>query len=161
MNADATELGMGLSKTNFTEFSEESGTILNQNKVGRMNDIKLLHNLPMEIKLNSEDIPESIKINSSSIPGVIDLKLDDNFPSVLKIDASSMPESIQVNGIPESIELMGSIPDEIKITVPEDLEVPLVYRGGPIPIKFDETAFKNADGEDFPCFAIVPCPPKK
>jgi hypothetical protein len=142
---------------------EDTDIILDQKtKVEKTSDeIKIIHNLPMEIELNSENIPESIKIDSSDIPGVIDLKLDNNFPSVLKIDASGIPENIQVTGIPESIELKGIIPDIINISAPEDLEIPLVYRGGPIPIKFDETAFKNEDGEDFPCFAIVPCPPKK
>jgi len=142
---------------------EDTNIILDQKtEVEKTSDeIKIIHNLPMEIELNSENIPENIKIDSSDIPGVIDLKLDNNFPSVLKIDASGMPENIQVVGIPESIELKGIIPDIINISAPEDLEIPLVYRGGPIPIKFDETAFKNEDGEDFPCFAIVPCPPKK
>jgi len=39
--------------------------------------------------------------------------------------------------------------------VPENLEVPLVYRGGPVPVQFDSSSLA-ADGEQV-CFALVPC----
>jgi hypothetical protein len=80
------------------------------------------------------------------------------FPDI-KIDASSIPETIKVTGIPESIEV--KIPSEIKakLEIPENLEIPLVYKGGPVPIQFDSSNLFGA--EDRPCFALVPCEPKK
>ena len=116
--------------------------------------------LPKTIGIDASEMPKSIFLDASAIPGAILLQVPENFPHQIQIDASSIPANIRVIGIPDSIELKGSLPSEIKLTLPEGLEVPLVYKGGPIPIKFDETMFQNADGEDAPCFAIIPCQKK-
>ena len=110
--------------------------------------IRLESEIPDKILI--EGIPDTIKIDASGIPDVLTLEIPDNFPSIIKLDAS---------GIPEFIELRGDIPSEItaKLQVPENLEVPLVYKGGPIPIKFDTTNLVGEDGGDLPCFALVPC----
>ena len=71
-----------------------------------------------------------------------------------------MPKTIEVTGIPESIEIKGQIPSEIFIKAPENLEVPLVYKGGPIPIQLDMKSLSNGSDEETPCFALVPCPKK-
>ena len=52
------------------------------------------------------------------------------------------------------------MPEEIiaKLEIPDNLEVPLVYKGSPIPIQFDNTNLGDGSG---PCFTLVPCDPKK
>ena len=115
--------------------------------------------IPMVITVESK-LPTIITIDGSTLPGFISLSVPDNFPTMISIDASGIPKTIQVIGVPESIELKGNIPSEIKVTIPDNLEIPLVYKGGPIPIKFDEKALLGENGEDLPCFAIVPCPRK-
>jgi hypothetical protein len=115
--------------------------------------------LPQEIRIMAQEVPSAIKLDASSLPAAIRLEVPQEMPKI-EIDASTMPTTIQVVGIPESIEIKGDIPKEITIKAPENLEVPLVYRGGPIPIEFDKAAFTGTDGEELPCFAIVPCPKK-
>jgi hypothetical protein len=117
-------------------------------------------NIPNVISLVSYNVPSSIRLDSSSLPSAIKLEVPTNFPTSIFLDASGIPKTIQVVGIPDSIELKGNIPSEIKITAPENLEVPLVYKGGPIPLQFDMKSLKGESGEDMPCFAIVPCPKK-
>lgn len=136
--------------------------------------------IPEEIKLvMSDDIPTisldlsnlenaSIKLDASEIPSIIALKLEEipsiklelpeDFPT--KIMVEGIPDKIQVEGVPKTIELIDSIPKEIiaRLEAPKDLEVPLVYKGGPIPLKLE----LNSDEEDGdePCFRLVPCSPK-
>jgi len=117
--------------------------------------------IPKTIAIIADNIPQSIKLESDNIPSIIHLIIPDNFPKSISIDASGIPDKIQVVGIPESIELKGHIPSEITIKAPENLEIPLVYKGGPIPIQFNMDNLIGANGEDMPCFAIVPCPTRK
>jgi hypothetical protein len=119
-------------------------------------EIKIVNEsvIPAVIKVDAVDIPTSIKIDASSIPGVISVVAPD-LPSVIRIDGSEIPNEIKVVGIPDSIEV--KMPSEIiaKLQVPENLEVPLVYKGGPVPIQFD--ASNLLGGDDQACFALVPC----
>jgi hypothetical protein len=122
-------------------------------------EIKLLNDnvIPKTIEIKAIDIPKSISIDSGNLPSFISLVVPE-FPEI-KIDASGIPEVIQVMGIPDSIEV--KMPSEItaKLEIPENLEIPLVYRGGPVPIQFDTSNLLG--NEDRPCFALVPCDPKK
>jgi hypothetical protein len=96
------------------------------------------------------EIPQSIKVE---VLGVI--------PKSIMIDASGIPDQIRVVGIPDVISVVHDIPSEIihRFEMPEIPEIPLVYKGGPIPLQFDpRSSFVNTEGEDLPCFAIVPCP---
>ncbi len=117
--------------------------------------------IPEFIRIVSDGLPDVISLDASSVPKAIYLELVNNIPSTIFIDASGIPDQIQVVGIPESIELKGFIPSEIMIKAPDNLEIPLVYKGAPIPIQFDMKAFTSENGEDLPCFAIVPCGSKK
>jgi len=132
-------------------------------------DIKMIHDLPEKIAIESnipsvikleseqiipnkitiEGIPDPIKIDASDIPTAITLEVPEDLPRSIKLDAS---------GIPDFIELRGNIPSEItaKLVVPENLEIPLVYKGGPVPIKLDTTSLVG-ENDDLPCFALVPC----
>jgi hypothetical protein len=109
--------------------------------------------IPEIIRLDSKDIPNAISLDASGIPGSISLVPVD-IPSVIRLDGSEIPDTIRVVGIPDSIEV--KMPSEIvaRLELPENLEVPLVYKGGPIPIQFDNS---NLAGEDQACFALVPC----
>jgi hypothetical protein len=74
---------------------------------------------------------------------------------VIRVDGSEIPDVIKVVGIPDVIEV--KMPSEIvaKLEVPENLEIPLVYKGGPVPIQFDTSNL--LEGEERACFALVPC----
>jgi hypothetical protein len=119
-------------------------------------EIKIVNEavLPNEIKINAKEIPNAIKLDASSIPGSISL-VGIEIPSVIRVDGSEIPDTIKVVGIPESIEV--KMPSEIvaKLEVPENLEIPLVYKGGPVPIQFDTSNLLG--GDDQACFALVPC----
>ena len=110
--------------------------------------------MPSTINIDYSGMPDSIKVDASSIPGVIMLKSLD-IPEKILVDGSSIPDTIKVVGIPESIEV--KMPSEIvaKLQVPENLEIPLVYKGGPVPIQFDSSNLLG--GDDQTCFALVPC----
>ena len=151
-------------------------------------DIKILHDIPTNIKIDSPDIPNIAIDVPDDFPKTIELVASDSIPKSIHItheipssirlevpssirleipdipaiplDASGLPKNIQVVGIPSIIELKGSIPSEIMLKAPENLEVPLVYKGGPIPIKFDAKDLLG-DDTDTPCFAIIPCGSKK
>jgi len=119
-------------------------------------EIKIVNEsvFPSTIKIDSSGIPDSIKIDSSSIPGYISLVAVD-IPEKIRIDGSEIPDTIKVVGIPESIEV--KMPSEIvaKLQVPENLEIPLVYKGGPVPVQFDNSNLLG--GDEQACFALVPC----
>jgi len=119
-------------------------------------EIKIINEalIPNNIKIDASDLPNSIKIDSSSIPGSIKLEAP-NIPSVIRVDGSEIPDTIKVVGIPDSIEV--KMPSEIvaRLQVPENLEIPLVYKGGPVPIQFDTSNLLG--GDDQACFALVPC----
>ena len=109
--------------------------------------------IPSQIEVVSE-LPSAILLDGSSVPSFIRIEVPDKFPT---IQIEGMPKTIQVIGIPDYIELKGYIPSEININIKplEDFEVPLVYKGGPIPVRFE--SLTPSDGEDRPCFALVPC----
>ena len=111
--------------------------------------------LPNIIQVMADNLPKSIKLDASDIPQAIRLEVPDKFPSTIIIDASGIPATIQVTGIPSSIELIHNLPTQIPLTVPENLEVPLVYRGSPIPIQLTMDNITGENGEN--CFALVPC----
>jgi hypothetical protein len=110
--------------------------------------------LPSSVRVDYSGMPEVIKVDSSSIPGFISLKALD-IPEKILVDGSGIPDTIKVVGIPDSIEVR--MPSEIvaKLQVPENLEIPLVYKGGPVPIQFDNSNLLS--GDDQTCFALVPC----
>ena len=120
-------------------------------------EIIVTHEIPSEIKLIGE-IPSTITIDASGIPGMIELRLLDKIPDTITIDGSSIPDSIKVVGIPDFIELRG--PESIKLVLDENIEVPLVYKQGPIDVKVELDMTKllgrdeNGEGS---CVMIVPC----
>jgi hypothetical protein len=116
--------------------------------------------VPERIELVAKDIPEAIRLDTSDLPDAVQLLSPKDFPSELKLDVSDLPDSIQVKGIPKSIDV--NMPSEIvaRLEVPENLEIPLVYKGSPVPVQFDTTNLSGEDGEQ-PCFALVPCNPNK
>jgi hypothetical protein len=119
-------------------------------------EIKIVNEsvIPSVIALDSSSVPSSIRIDATSVPGFISLVPVD-IPSTIRLDGSEIPESIRVVGIPESIEV--KMPSEIvaRLEVPENLEIPLVYKGGPVPIQFDTSNLLG--GDEQACFALVPC----
>jgi len=54
------------------------------------------------------------------------------------------------------------MPSEItaNVKVPDNFEIPLVYRGGPIPVQMDIKNLTGSTDDDTPCFAIIPCAKK-
>jgi PKD repeat protein len=117
-------------------------------------------NIPKKIMLDASSVPESIKVEMPvPIPQIIKVEVPKEFPTI-KIDASGIPDRIKVVGIPESIEVKSNIPDKIvaEFQMPEDTKVPLVYEGGPIPVKFSEANITDDNGDV--CFRLVPCNPK-
>jgi len=126
-------------------------------------EIRVAHDLPQSISLITTDLPTSITLDSSTVPTVIALAVPDKFPTVITVNASGIPDTIQVVGVPSTIELIGSVPSIIQLVMPEKPEVELVYRGAPIDVKIqlDVSKLTGEDGQDLPCVAIVPCPPKK
>jgi PKD repeat protein len=88
--------------------------------VPTIRDINLRHSLPEFIELKA---PETIKIAADDVPREIFLKPADNFP--------------------EFIELRG--PQFIEIKVPDDLAIPLVYKGDPIPLDLNIKITKEGD----------------
>jgi hypothetical protein len=119
-------------------------------------EIKIVNEavIPQSIKVDAAEIPNSIKLDTSSLPGMISLVPID-LPSVIRIDGSEIPETIRVVGIPDSIEV--KMPSEIvaRLEIPENIEIPLVYKGGPVPIQFDASNLMG--GDEQACFALVPC----
>ena len=120
-------------------------------------EIRLIGELPSTISIDATGLPTSIKFDSTDLPSVIRLEVPTDFPTKITIDASAIPTEIKVVGIPDAIELKGNIPSEINIKIPENLEVPLVYKGDPIRIQMDLKGLTGENGEDLPCFALVPC----
>ena len=127
-------------------------------------EININHNIPEKINIDAGSIPQFIRISNESLPSIINLYSEVEIPKSIKIDFDDMPRSISVTGIPDHIELVGSIPSEIKLSMPENPEIEMVYKGSPIEVKV-ELDYKKLLGdqadEDLPCFAIIPCPPRK
>jgi PKD repeat protein len=120
-------------------------------------EIKVRSRIPSRIVLE-HSLPKSIKLDATDVPKVIKLDVPKEFPKV-QFDMSTFPKSIKLEA-PETIKVKCEFPQEIvaKLQVPENFQVPLVYSGGPIPFKFDDNRFSG--DEDYPCFAITPCPKK-
>ena len=110
--------------------------------------------VPETLKLDATDMPSSIRLDTSSLPGVISL-IPQNIPDVISIDGSDLPRTIKVEGIPSVIELKA--PEFIPLRLPENVEIPLVYKGGPIPVTFDVSNFMGT-ASDAPRFVILPAP---
>jgi PKD repeat protein len=111
--------------------------------------------IPSSIQLVS-DLPSAILLDISDLKNTtIKLELPDKMPTIQL--EGDIPKTIQVVGIPDHIELKGYIPSEINInTKPlENLEIPIVFKGSSIPVRFE--SLTPSDGEDRPCFALVPC----
>jgi hypothetical protein len=129
--------------------------------------------IPTEIQVINQNIPTSIELIADipsiihvehTIPNKIIVESISEIPSVIRLDGSEIPDQIKVVGIPDTIELV--FPQkEIKLTIDDDLEVPLVYRGAPIELKIDmPKSWLNGDDEDddYPRVKIVPAPcPKR
>ena len=127
-------------------------------------EINISHNIPEKINIDAGSIPEFIKISNENVPSVINLHSDIKIPETIKLDFANMPTSISVTGIPDHIELVGSIPSEIKLNMPDNPEIEMVYKGSPIEVKVEldyKKLIGDENAEDLPCFAIIPCPPRK
>jgi len=109
--------------------------------------------IPSQIELVSQ-LPSSILLDTSSLPGAIYLEVPEKFPDISIV--GNIPTTIQVVGIPDVITIQGSIPSEIIMRPPENLEIPLVFKGGPIPVQFDLKSPSGDTGEA-PCFALTRC----
>lgn len=129
--------------------------------------IELKDFLPKEIILRSEHpIPEVIRLDVEGI--VIPVALPEVMPAftidfpdempMFKVDTSDLTP-IQVVGIPETITVELKVPDLI-LRAPEDLEIPLVYKGPPLPVQIDLKGLAGEDDGESPCFTLVPCPRK-
>jgi hypothetical protein len=114
--------------------------------------------IPSEIRVISHNLPSIISIDASNIPNFIRLEVPNDFPRTIRIDASQIPDKIQVVGIPPQIELVGSIPSEIRLVMPDKPEIEMVYKGSPIDVKIQLDISKlNGDSQKGQCVAIVPC----
>ena len=93
-----------------------------------------------------------------------DLESDVELPCMIKFDVGNIPQSISITGIPDFIEIKGSIPSEINLKMPENPEIEMVYKGSPIEVKVEldyKKILGDENGEDYPCFAIIPCKNKR
>lgn len=118
--------------------------------------VKLDSPIPSEIKISS-DVPSAIAMVLQGLPTSIPIKVPDDFPSQITLDAN-----IKVTGIPESILLKHDLPESILLKMPENPEIPLVYKGGPLEVApvefkvvFDKPIAKSDDTTS--CVMIVPC----
>ncbi len=121
-------------------------------------EIKITHNIPQSITLVTMDLPSKIMLDSSMLPTTITLDIPKEFPTIIMLDTSGIPDVIQVAGIPSVIELLGTIPSQIQMVMPEKPEIELVYKGAPIDMKIhlDTSKLTGEDG-DGQCFRLVPC----
>lgn len=128
----------------------------------KKNKFKIENNKKESLEIKC-DIPKIIDIKNRGIPEVDGLNIPETINKI-EIDASALPQSIPlvVTGIPDVIEVKSDIPKEIFLRKPDDLQIELVYKGGPIPIQlpvqFDNLINKAiGNDDDTPCFALVPC----
>lgn len=123
--------------------------------VPKINDIKVTHDIPQEIRLIGQpipdaivvrgDIPKSIEIvhslpdrimlDATDVPRKILVEPAPNFPSTLKLEVVGMPQTLQVTGIPKTIEIIENIPRTIQLLMPENPVIELKYLGAPIEMK--------------------------
>lgn len=147
-------------------------------------EIKVVHDLPTEIRISSDvHVPSEIRIippskeemihvisfevpqvkfefDVTNLPTSIPLEVPDRFPDI-KVDASGIPESIRVDGIPEVIRIEHSLPSTIQFEVPSDIKVPLVFEGPPLTgelkVNWGFDKLTEEEKESLACFALVPC----
>ena len=118
-------------------------------------EIFLRGNLPEEIKITGQPIPDAIVIRGDipksievvhNLPNKIMLDATDvprkilvepapNFPSVLRLEVTGMPQTLQVTGIPKTIEIIENIPRTIQLVMPENPEVLMKWNGVPVELK--------------------------
>lgn len=123
--------------------------------VPKISDIKIMHDIPQEIRLVGMPIPDSIMIRGD-IPKTIELvhKLPEriwldatdvprkilvepapNFPSSIRLEVTGMPQTLQVTGIPKTIEIIENIPRTIQLVMPENPVVEMRWNGVPVELK--------------------------
>jgi len=120
--------------------------------------------IPNSIELVATDIPKRIMLVPKGIPDSIRLEVPNEIPPI-KIDASGIPSSIKVEGIPETIQLVHDLPEEILLSKPDDLEIPIVQTAPldvNVKVEMDIARLVGADEKyhDGQCVMIVPCPKK-
>ena len=127
-------------------------------------EIKIVSDFPSIIQIDAGNMPNTIFLKSENIPSIIRLESDIELPCMIKFDVGNIPQSISITGIPDFIEIRGSIPSEINLKMPENPEIEMVYKGSPIEVKIEldyKKILGDENGEDYPCFAIIPCKNKK
>jgi len=115
--------------------------------------------LPELIRIDATDLPKSIVLDASAVPDAIRLEIPDNFPSSIKLDVGDLPKEIVVVGMPSVVTVISDFPKSIPLVLPENAQIELVYKGGPIPLQLQKT-LGGDDGEEPFCFTMVPCPRK-
>ncbi len=121
-------------------------------------EIRVLHNIPDVIELRATDVPRTIFLKNLDIPDFIELRMADDMPKKLQLELVGLRETIQLVGAPTAIQLVGQIPTQIQLVMPEKPEVEMVYRGDPINVKVQLDMNKLlGESEDAQCVAIVPC----
>ena len=121
-------------------------------------EIRVLHNVPDVIELRATDVPRTIFLKNLDIPDFIELRMADDMPRKLQLELVGLRETIQLVGAPTAIQLVGNIPTQIQLVMPEKPEVEMVYRGDPINVKVHLDMNKLlGESEDAQCVAIVPC----
>jgi hypothetical protein len=126
-------------------------------------EIKVVSDLPSIITVDAGNMPTTIYLKPENIPSVIRLESDIELPCMIKFDVGNIPQSISITGIPDFIEIKGNIPSEINLKMPEKPEIEMVYKGSPIEVKVEidyKKILGDFENEDYPCFAIIPCPSK-
>ena len=127
-------------------------------------EIKIVSDFPSIIQIDAGNMPNTIFLKSENIPSIIRLESDIELPCMIKFDIGNIPQSISITGIPDFIEIRGSIPSEINLKMPENPEIEMVYKGSPIEVKIEldyKKILGDENGEDYPCFAIIPCKNKR
>ena len=126
-------------------------------------EIKVVSDLPSIITIDAGNMPTTIYLKPENIPSIIRLESDIELPCMIKFDVGNIPQSISITGIPDFIEVRGNIPSEINLKMPEKPEIEMVYKGSPIEVKVEidyKKILGDFENEDYPCFAIIPCPSK-
>ena len=126
-------------------------------------EIKVVSDLPSIITVDAGNMPTTIYLKPENIPSVIRLESDIELPCMIKFDVGNIPQSISITGIPDFIKIKGNIPSEINLKMPEKPEIEMVYKGSPIEVKVEidyKKILGDFENEDYPCFAIIPCPSK-
>lgn len=127
-------------------------------------EIRIINDLPSIITVDAGNMPNTIYLKTENLPSVIKLESDIELPCMIKFDVGNIPQSISITGIPDFIEIKGNIPNEINLKMPENPEIEMVYKGSPIEVKVEldyKKIIGDENGEDYPCFAIIPCKNKR